>query len=1035
MSFSPLRKYWQSVRPLRRRRKLGWAPSAGSGLELLEDRLALAPLATTTALASTVRNPAAGQPVTFTATVSQSAQGTPTPTGSVEFFDNGKVVSTVALNASEKAVLVLSNLSLGTNTITAKYLGDSNNLPSSSTQLPILNGGSNELFLNQVFLTVFRQPIDPNSLQQLDSQFAIGRPRSNIVATIINSSNAQASGVQITYQTYLDRPAGLGEVSQTLRLAKSTNGGVRAVVLGSPSFFFTKGGGTAAGWVKALEAAVGVKFTSAQAARLTAQASRGASLIKLAAGVLNGPARDQSIQQAFGQLLGRQASAQELAFYGGRPGKPLNYVGMINSILASDEYYYRVTSPLQFATATTLTAAPNPSPAGQSVTLTATVTANATNVGPPTGRVVFVNGTTLVGTATLNSNGVATLTTTTLPNGANSLVAQYQGSSTFAGSISPTFTQNITASATSTTSLKAVPTSSVFGQPITLTATVVGSSSGKGTPSGSVQFFHDAISLGTATLNISGVATLTTANLGLGANSITAKYQGDDTFLTSTSPAVTETVTQASSSTVVSSSKNPAAHGVSVTLSATVTAASPGQGTPTGSVQFFNGATLLGTGALNPSGVATLATTTLPLGDNSITAKYQGDVHFKAGTSPAFTQKITGTTSTLTVINPQPNTAVFGQSVKLTATVTTSGPDKPTGKVKFFTGTTLLGEGTLDTTGITFINTTALPVGTDSVTAQYQGDNTFASSTSSAANVIVTQSSSSTSLSSSANPSTIGQSVTFTATVAAAGAGAGTPSGTVQFLNGTTSLGTATLDSAGKAKFTTSSLPVGVDSITARYQGDKNFVQSVSPALSQRVTGTKTSTTTVSANPTTAVAGQQVTLTATVLAGTGETGKPTGTVQFFAGTVSLGTGTLNSSGIATLVTPSIPIGDTNAITAQFLGDASFKTSTSPSTNVKVTQAASSTALASSPNPSNSGQSVTLTATVTPADPSTFTPSGKVEFFNGPTSLGEATLNGSGVATLGITTLPVGANPLTAVYKGDTSFKTSTSPIVTQTVNP
>lgn len=1030
MSFSLLRKSWKSAPPSRRR-KQGWQPGVGSGLESLEQRLAPAAFGTSTALTSTVRNPAAGQPLTLTATVSQSATGVPAPTGSVEFFDNGKVLATVALNSSEKAVLQLPSLPLGTSTITALYQGDSNNLPSTSTQLSVLSGGSNELFLNQVYLTVFQHPIDQNSLRQLDSQFALGVPRSEIVKRIINSSNAQASGVQIAYQTYLGRQAGLGEVSQTLRLAKGTSGGVRAVVLGSPSFYFTKGGGTPSGFIKALQAAVGVTFTKAQTAQLTAQVKGGASRIRIAGNVLNGPGREESIQQVFHSLLGRSASPQDLAFYGGNSRRPLNYIGMISSILMSDEYYYRVTSPFQFATTTTMTGAPNPAQAGTPVTLTATVSANATNAGTPTGLVAFVNGTTLVGTATLNSQGVATLTTSNLPNGADALVAEYQGSSTFVGSVSAPFTQNITASATSTTTLKAVPTTSVFGQPVVFTATVTGSGA-TGTPTGTVQFFHGSTSLGTGVLN-HGVATLTTANLPLGDNTVIAKFLGDSTFLPSNSIGVTETVTQASSTVVVSSSQNPSALGQSITLSAKVTATSPGQGLPTGSVQFFNGTTLLGTGTLNGSGVGSISTSTLPLGVNKITAKYEGDTNFKTGTSAEFDQKITGTTATTTVITPTPNTAVFGQTVTLTATVHTAS-GTPTGSVKFFNGTKLLGSANINTSGIASITTSTLPVGTDPVTAQYQGDNVFASSTSTAANVIITQSTTATTLASSANPSTIGQTVTFTATVVAAGAGAGTPSGTVQFVEGGTILGTATLDATGKAKFTSSSLTLGVHSISALYRGDTNFVQSTSPTLSQRVTGTKASTTSVSANPTSAVAGQEVTLTAHVAAGSGQTGTPTGTVQFFAGTTSLGTGTLNSSGVATLVTPLIPVG-TNSITAQFLGDNSFKTSTSSPTTVTITQASSSTALTSSPNPSTSGQAVTLTATVSPADPSTLTPTGSVEFFNGGNSLGIQPVNSSGVALLGVTTLPVGDNSLTAVYKGDVNFKTSTSPAVDQKVNP
>src|SRR5262245_35305678 len=116
MSFSLLRKSWKSAPRSYRRRKQGWQPGVGSGLERLEERLAPATFATTTTLTSTVRNPASGQPLTLTATVA-GTQGVPAATGSVQFFDNGMVLATVPLNASEKAVLPLTSLPLGTSTI------------------------------------------------------------------------------------------------------------------------------------------------------------------------------------------------------------------------------------------------------------------------------------------------------------------------------------------------------------------------------------------------------------------------------------------------------------------------------------------------------------------------------------------------------------------------------------------------------------------------------------------------------------------------------------------------------------------------------------------------------------------------------------------------------------------------------------------------------------------------------------------------------------------------------------------------------
>jgi len=92
---------------------------------------------------------------------------------------------------------------------------------------------------------------------------------------------------------------------------------------------------------------------------------------------------------------------------------------------------------------------------------------------------------------------------------------------------------------------------------------------------------------------------------------------------------------------------------------------------------------------------------------------------------------------------------------------------------------------------------------------------------------------SNTALASSLNPSTAGQSVTFTATVTGV-ATPGTPTGTVTFKDGATTLSSVVL-SGGVAKFSTSTLTVGTHSITAVYGGDATFVGSTSAVLSQVV--------------------------------------------------------------------------------------------------------------------------------------------------------------------------------------------------------
>jgi hypothetical protein len=121
----------------------------------------------------------------------------------------------------------------------------------------------------------------------------------------------------------------------------------------------------------------------------------------------------------------------------------------------------------------------------------------------------------------------------------------------------------------------------------------------------------------------------------------------------------------------------------------------------------------------------------------------------------------------------------------------------------------------------------------------------------------------------------------------------------------------------------------------------------------------------------------------------------------------------------------------HAITVVYGGDVNNASSTSPVLTQVVNAlpvGATTTALASSLNPSTLGQAVTFTATVTGASPT-----GSVQFFNGASSLGTSALAG-GVATLTTSALTQGSHTITAVYSGDASNATSTSPAVQQVVN-
>src|SRR5438876_12198110 len=101
-----------------------------------------------------------------------------------------------------------------------------------------------------------------------------------------------------------------------------------------------------------------------------------------------------------------------------------------------------------------------------------------------------------------------------------------------------------------------------------------------------------------------GTASFSTSGLSVANHTITANYLGDSNFNTSTSTALTQTVNKGNSTTTVSSSANSSVFGQSVTLTATVSAQSPASGTPTGTVQFLDGSTNIGTGTLS-GGTAT----------------------------------------------------------------------------------------------------------------------------------------------------------------------------------------------------------------------------------------------------------------------------------------------------------------------------------------------------------------------------------------------------------------------------------------------
>jgi Bacterial Ig-like domain (group 3) len=239
-----------------------------------------------------------------------------------------------------------------------------------------------------------------------------------------------------------------------------------------------------------------------------------------------------------------------------------------------------------------------------------------------------------------------------------------------------------------------------------------------------------------------------------------------------------------------------------------------------------------------------------------------------AGGTDAFVTKIGRALSSTTTIASSSNPSALGQSVTFTATVTSQGSGTPTGTVNFTDGSTTLCNAVALSGGMATCAYSALPVGSDLVTAAYSGDSNFSGSSASL-NQTVNQAATTLMLASSLNPSGLDSPVTFTATVMPQYGGQA--SGTVTFKDGATTLGSAAV-SGNAASLTTSSLAIGTHSITAVYSGDSNFVGSTSNTVSQVVTKATTTTTLVSSiNP--SVSGKPVTLTAVVSSPAGTPGQ------------------------------------------------------------------------------------------------------------------------------------------------------------------
>lgn len=280
----------------------------------------------------------------------------------------------------------------------------------------------------------------------------------------------------------------------------------------------------------------------------------------------------------------------------------------------------------------------------------------------------------------------------------------------------------------------------------------------------------------------------------------------------------------------------------------------------TGTVTFFDGTISFCTLTLTDGASCPLGTETgFGAGTHVFTAVYSGDVTHASATSNSITVTV-AQDKTTTALAASANPAPAGTKITYTAAV--AGEHGPVaGTVTFFDGTIPAGSTALGATGNAALSVLMLSPGDHAITAVYAGDSNSTGSTSATMHQIIQSSlgTTMTTLSTSADPALIGQNVTLTASVALASSGTTFPTGTVTFVEGGTTLGTATLDSTGTATWSTSGLASGTHNICARYSGDSVNAPGVSAALTQTINDPAASGAfTIAVDRITVIAGQTV---------------------------------------------------------------------------------------------------------------------------------------------------------------------------------
>ena len=457
------------------------------------------------------------------------------------------------------------------------------------------------------------------------------------------------------------------------------------------------------------------------------------------------------------------------------------------------------------------------------------------------------------------------------------------------------------------------PASPVYGQAVTLSATVTGTSI---TPTGSVVFTVDASTYSAALVN--GTASTMVSGLNAGSHTVSAAYTSTNGYAASTSSTATLVVGQAPSAVALAASPNPAAQGKPETLTATVT----GAGAPTGTVLFLSGATTLCSSPLNGAGITTCAFTPSASGALALSAQYQGDANHVAS-SASLTLNVYDAAISVQFASTQ---LVYPGATNITACVAGATKATPTGALQIDDGSTRLTTLTLGGNGCAYwYISPGLSAGTHSITAVYSGDKNNPAGAS--APTVLTVSPVPVKMSVSCWNASFPYGGNYQCTVNVS-SNAGSAQGDITYsYNGGAPAAVAL--SGGNAEFTITQPAVGSQSVVIGYAQQTNYAAAAPQTESFTVTPAPVN---VSLTPSTyyTTVGTRVTFSASVASWSAGPPSNNGAVSFYDGSTLLATVPVNGTGQASYATSTLPAGR-QTITATYAGGANYASGSASAT--------------------------------------------------------------------------------------------------------